>query len=75
MDRDFEAIGADSERGRLFFAGEHTSGKWRGTVHGAFVTGVHAAARVVRLLDVSAAASTRLSAWILVTLAASGLLW
>jgi monoamine oxidase len=33
--------------GRLFFAGEHTSAAYRGTVHGAFQTGQQAARAVV----------------------------
>jgi len=35
--------------GRLIFAGEHTSAKYRGTVHGAWLTGDRAYNDVARL--------------------------
>ena len=41
-----DAFGGGVE-GRLFFAGEHTSAAYRGTVHGAFETGQKAARAVV----------------------------
>lgn len=39
---DFEAI-AEPVAGRLFFAGEHTSTDYRGTVHGAYLSGARVA--------------------------------
>lgn len=35
---------------KLFFAGEHTSREYRGTVHGACLSGIRAAAQIVALL-------------------------
>jgi polyamine oxidase len=40
--KDYEAL-AQPHAKRLFFAGEHTSGRYRGTVHGAYLSGVRAA--------------------------------
>lgn len=36
---------------RLFFAGEHTSQDYRGTVHGAYISGISAASAIVDVLE------------------------
>lgn len=41
---------ATSVQGKLFFAGEHTSRNYRGTVHGAYISGVRAAKEIVAFL-------------------------
>ncbi len=43
--QDFEALAAPVGN-RLYFAGEHTSAAYRGTVHGAYLSGLREAARV-----------------------------
>ena len=45
---DFDTIARP--QGRLYFAGEHTNGTYRGTVHGAFLSGQRAADEVVAAL-------------------------
>lgn len=45
---DFDAL-ADDVQGRLFFAGEHTHRAYRGTVHGAWLSGIREAEKIVRL--------------------------
>ncbi|WP_244191285.1 FAD-dependent oxidoreductase [Klebsiella pneumoniae] len=40
---------AESVGNRLFFAGEHTSRKYRGTVHGAYLSGVREANKISNL--------------------------
>jgi lysine-specific histone demethylase 1 len=45
---DFDTIARP--QGRLYFAGEHTNGAYRGTVHGAYMSGQRAAAEVVATL-------------------------
>lgn len=42
---DFTAL-AESVNGKVFFAGEHTSLDYRGTAHGAFLSGERAATEV-----------------------------
>jgi hypothetical protein len=39
---------AEPVANRLLFAGEHTSGQYRGTVHGAYLTGIREAERILR---------------------------
>ncbi|WP_452218663.1 flavin monoamine oxidase family protein [Lacinutrix undariae] len=36
---------------KVFFAGEHTSRDYRGTVHGAYLSGVREAKKIIKLLD------------------------
>jgi hypothetical protein len=56
------------EGGLVFFAGEHTQHRYRGTVHGAFVSGVGAARRMLCALDTAAAsADARASLTVAVT--------
>jgi monoamine oxidase len=43
---DFNAMGQPIAN-KLFFAGEHTSTNYRGTVHGAYLTGLREAARIL----------------------------
>jgi hypothetical protein len=58
QDADFAAIGAGSEgEGRVFFAGEHTLHQYRGTVHGAYLSGLRAAKQIIRALDKSASST------------------
>ena len=47
QDCDFDVLAAAEMGGRLHFAGEHTCVSARGTVHGAFLTGLRAAAEVM----------------------------
>lgn len=42
---DFDNL-ADSVNNKIFFAGEHTSKKFRGTVHGAYLTGIREAEKI-----------------------------
>jgi hypothetical protein len=44
---DFDAM-AEPVANRLLFAGEHTTNKYRGTVHGAYLTGIREAERILR---------------------------
>jgi monoamine oxidase len=37
-------------QGRLYFAGEHTNGMYRGTAHGAYLSGQRAATELMRAL-------------------------
>ncbi|MEA5421090.1 FAD-dependent oxidoreductase [Spirulina sp. CCNP1310] len=46
--QDFNALGA-SVRDVLFFAGEHTIAKYRGTVHGAYLSGERAAKELLKV--------------------------
>ncbi len=48
-DEDYDALAA-SVGGRLFFAGEATSRRWRTTAHGAYQSGIDAAAAVLAVL-------------------------
>ena len=34
---------------KLFFAGEHTTAAYRGTVHGAYLSGVRAARQIMKI--------------------------
>jgi monoamine oxidase len=43
----------DSEEDVLFFGGEHTSKQFRGTVHGAYFSGQHAARQVIESIQQS----------------------
>jgi|GEM_PF-105209 len=45
---DFDAMGG-SVNNKLFFAGEHTYGLYRGTVHGAYLSGIREANRISAL--------------------------
>lgn len=45
----FDRLGA--AHGRVFFAGEHTSRDYFGTVHGAYLSGVRAAEEIIDALD------------------------
>ena len=36
---------------KVFFAGEHTSRDYRGTVHGAYLSGIREAKKIIKLLD------------------------
>ena len=45
---DFDALAAVVDN-KLFFAGEHTSREYRGTVHGAYLSGLREAERIIRL--------------------------
>lgn len=45
--KDYQAL-AESVEDRLFFAGEHTTGKYRATVHGAYLSGLRAAREILR---------------------------
>lgn len=45
--KDYQAL-AESVQDRLFFAGEHTTGKYRATVHGAYLSGLRAAREILR---------------------------
>ncbi len=49
-DADFDAFVAPVND-KIFFAGEHTIGKYRGTVHGAYISGLRQAERIVDLED------------------------
>lgn len=49
---DFNALGA-SVRDVLFFAGEHTIAKYRGTVHGAYLSGERAAKELLKATALS----------------------
>jgi len=46
----FDALAAPVEN-RLLFAGEHTSRDYRGTVHGAYLTGIREGDRLIALLE------------------------
>lgn len=46
---DFEVFGIPIKN-KLFFAGEHTSRAYRGTVHGAYLSGIRAAQNILDLL-------------------------
>lgn len=46
---DFDALGS-SVSDRLFFAGEHTHRQYRGTAHGAYLSGVRAAEQILERL-------------------------
>jgi monoamine oxidase len=46
---DFEAF-EESIDNKLFFAGEHTNRDYRGTVHGAYLSGIREAEKIVELL-------------------------
>ena len=41
---------ATPEGQRLFFAGEHTHEKYRATVHGAYLSGIREADRILALI-------------------------
>jgi monoamine oxidase len=45
---DFEAIELEISN-KLFFAGEHTDKDYRGTVHGAYLSGIREAYKIVAL--------------------------
>lgn len=45
---DFDTL-AESVDNKLFFAGEHTSRKYRGTVHGAYLSGIREAKNIIKL--------------------------
>lgn len=45
---DFDIL-ADSVNNKLFFAGEHTSREYRGTVHGAYLSGIREADKIINL--------------------------
>eukprot|EP00475_Leptophrys_vorax_P010585 TRINITY_DN17171_c0_g2_i1.p1 TRINITY_DN17171_c0_g2~~TRINITY_DN17171_c0_g2_i1.p1 ORF type:complete len:417 (-),score=9.24 TRINITY_DN17171_c0_g2_i1:421-1605(-) len=45
---DYNAVG--KPEGRLLFAGEHTDWLYQGTVHGAYLTGIRAGKKVLKLL-------------------------
>lgn len=47
---EYEAVGGEVG-GRLFFAGEHTSRRYRGTVHGAFLSGEAAAEAIMAEIE------------------------
>lgn len=49
-DEDFDALGGHEQK-LLFFAGEHTHRQYRGTVHGAFSSGLDSARSMIRALD------------------------
>ncbi len=46
---DFDTL-AESVNDRMFFAGEHTNRDYRGTVHGAYLSGEREAAKIIDLL-------------------------
>ena len=41
----------EDENNSLFFGGEHTTRQWRGTVHGAYFSGQHAAKQVIESFE------------------------
>jgi monoamine oxidase len=45
---DFDTL-AKAVNNRLFFAGEHTSRDYRGTVHGAYLSGIREADKIINL--------------------------
>jgi monoamine oxidase len=47
---DFDIL-AESVEDKIYFAGEHTSRLYRGTVHGAYLSGEHAAKQIITLVD------------------------
>lgn len=47
---DFDTL-AESINNRLFFAGEHTNREYRGTVHGAYLSGIREADKILKLLQ------------------------
>ena len=49
-DTDFDAFTAPVDS-KLFFAGEHTISKYRGTVHGAYISGLRQAEHIMDLED------------------------
>ena len=48
--KDFQQMG-ESVNDRLFFAGEHTHVNYRGTAHGAYLSGIEAAAAILKLVN------------------------
>lgn len=49
-DDDFNSF-VEPVNNKLFFAGEHTIGKYRGTVHGAYISGLRQAEQIMNLED------------------------
>ncbi len=46
----FDVLAQDVDK-KLFFAGEHTSKAYRGTVHGAYLSGIREATKIINLND------------------------